>query len=294
MKRILPIILCFFLYLPLAIGDEVDNGLPYTATEQIKNHTRAMINAGIPSEEAIQMTRMMIENRFQQQNILQAQQTLMNTVKQGLPKDPVMNKAYEGIAKNVPAGKVVQAMEKVHNRYSYAYRKANQHAKDPGRVQNLGNSIAEGLTAGMTETDIERTIEKLEQRTRQMTQARIEALTEETFLSLKLMARRGVSSQEAAEVVCQALKQQYSVQEMKQVRHSFMMHSMNTDPTKLAHQFAHNIRQGGRPGDSGSPGGSGSSGSPGGSGSSGGPGGSGGSSGSGGPGGSGGSGAGKR
>ncbi|PQP34671.1 hypothetical protein C6A37_06570, partial [Desulfobacteraceae bacterium SEEP-SAG9] len=260
MKKILPIILCFFLYTPLAMGDEVDNGLPDTATEQIRIHTRAMINAGIPGDEAIKMTRMMIKNRFQQQNILQAQQALMNAAKEGLPKEPVMNKAYEGMAKNVPEDSVVQAMEKVRNRYSYAYRKAIQLTKDQGRMQNIGNTIAEGLTAGMTETDIERTIEKLEQRTRQMTQTRTEAFTEESFLSLRTMARRGVSSQDSADVVCQALQQKYSIQEMKQVRHSFMMHSMNTDPTKLAHQFVYSIRQGGRAGDSGGPGGSGDSG----------------------------------
>jgi len=284
MKKILLMILSIFFFASLAWGDEVDNGLSNMATEQIRIRTRAMINAGIPSDDAIKMTRMMIQNRFQHKNTLRAQQIVMDTAKKNLPIEPVMNKAFEGIAKNVHENQVIQAMEKTRNRYSYAYSHAREFTNKRGRTDNIGNAIAKGLAAGRTEKDIERTTERLQERTRQMTRTRAEILAEESFLALRTMARLGVSSKMAADTVCQALQQQYSAKEMKQMHHSFMTRSMSTNPAKLAYQYTHAIRKGVRAGNldtnqTGKPtqndhtGGSGSSDGSGGSGSSGGHGG---------------------
>ena len=248
MKKILLIILSIFFFASLAWGDEVDDGLSNMATEQIRIHTRAMINAGIPSDDAIKMTRMMIQNRFQQKNTLRAQQIVMDTAKKNLPIEPVMNKAFEGMAKNATENQVIQAMEKTRARYSYAYSHAREFTNKRGRTDNIGNAIAKGLAAGMTEKDIERTTERLRQRTRQMTRTRTEILAEESFLALRTMARLGVSSKMAADTVCQALQQQYSAKEMKQMHHSFMTRSMSTNPAKLAYQYTHAIRKGVRAG----------------------------------------------
>ena len=244
MKKISLIILSIFFFASLAWGDEVDDGLSNMATEQIRIHTRAMINAGIPSDDAVKMTRMMIQNRFQHKNTLRAQQIVMDAAKKNLPIDPVMNKAFEGIAKNAHENQVVQAMAKTRDRYSYAYSHAREFTNKRGRTGNIGNAIAKGLAAGMTEKDIERTTERLRQRTRQMTRTRAEMLAKESFLALRTMARLGVSSKMTADMVCQALQQQYSTQEMKQMHHSFMTRSMNTNPAKLAHQYAYAIRKG--------------------------------------------------
>ena len=281
MKKISLIILSIFFCASLAWGDEVDDGLSNMATEQIRIHTRAMINAGIPSDDAIKMTRMMIQNRFQHKNTLRAQQIVMDTAKKNLPIEPVMNKAFEGIAKNALENQVIQAMEKTRNRYSYAYSHSREFTNKRGRTDNIGNAIAKGLVAGMYEKDIERTSESLQERTRQMTRTRAEILAEESFLALRTMARLGVSSKMAADTVCQALQQQYSAKEMKQMHHSFMTRSMSTNPAKLAYQYTHAIRKGVRAGNldtnqTGKPtqndhtGGSGSSDGSGGSGSSGG------------------------
>jgi len=71
-----------------------------------------------------------------------------------------------------------------------------------------------------------------------------EELAQESFLSLRDMARLGVSSKIAKDVVCHAYNQQYSAQEMKRLRHSFMRHSMSTNPVKLANQYSHAISHG--------------------------------------------------
>ena len=58
------------------------------------------------------------------------------------------------------------------------------------------------------------------------------------------MARLGVSSKAAKDVVCHAHDQKYSAQEMKQLRHSFMNHSISIPPAKLANQYSHAISRG--------------------------------------------------
>jgi hypothetical protein len=248
MKRILPIILVVFLCVLPAWGDEVDDGLPDKATEQIRTRTRAMINVGIDKDEAVNMTRMMIQNRFQNRNTLRAQQIVIDATKKGLPAGPVMNKAFEGMAKNVPEDRVVQAMEKTRDRYSNAYRYANEFTQNRKKANDIGNALAQGFAAGMAKGDVERTMERLRERTRQMTRTRTEELANESCLALRTMTRRGVSSEVAADVVGMALQQKYTAQEMKQMHHMFMTRSMNVDPNKLAQHYAYAIKQGVRAG----------------------------------------------
>jgi hypothetical protein len=147
MKKILIVIFGIFFFASLAFGDEVDRDLSKIANEQIRTHTRAMVNAGIHRDEALKMTRMMIQRNYQNQNTIRAQQILIATVKESLPVKPVMNKAFEGIAKNAPEDLVVQAMEKTRYRYSIAYKHARQITKNTNRMHNIAKAIAEGFTA---------------------------------------------------------------------------------------------------------------------------------------------------
>lgn len=244
MKKLLIIILGVCLCSSLAFGDELDPKLSTIGNEQIRVHTRAMINAGIPDDEAIKMTRLMIQNNYKDQNILRAQKILIDTVREGLPDKPVMNKAYEGIAKNVQEDRVVGAMEKTRTRYSVAYRHARSITQNPVRVNDIGKTIAEGLTAGINNKDAYQIMESLQNSTRQMTRNNTEAFAEEIFLSLRDMARRSVLSKIATDVVSKALEHEYSVEEIKQMRHSFISRSMNFDPTILAIQYGHDIEHG--------------------------------------------------
>jgi len=244
MKKLLIIILGTCLCSSLALGDELGHRLSTIGNEQIRVHTRAMINAGIPIDEAIKMTRLMIQNNYKNQNILQAQRILIDTVQGGLPDKPVMNKAYEGIAKNVQEDRVVEAMEKTHERYSVAYRYARSITPNPVRINDIGKIIAESFTAGINNKDAYKIIESLKNSTQQMTNNNTVAFAEEIFLSLRDMARRSVLSSIATDVVSKALKHQYSLEEIKQMRHSFVSRSMNIDPTVLAIQYGHDIEHG--------------------------------------------------
>ena len=244
MKKLLIIILGICLCSSLAFGDELDRRLSTISDEQIRVHTRAMINEGTPSNEAIKMTHLMIQNNFKDQDTLRAQKIIIDTVKEGLPYRPVMNKAYEGIAKNVQEDRVIEAMEKTRMRYSVAYRYARSITQNPVRVNSIGKTIAESLAAGINNKDAHQIMESLQNSTRQMTKNNTEAFAEEIFLSLRDMARRSVPSKIATAVVSKAMAQQYAVHELKQMRYSFITRSMNVDPVKLAIQYGHDIEHG--------------------------------------------------
>ena len=169
MKKLLIIILGICLCSSLAFGDELDRRLSTIDNEQIRVHTRAMINEGTPSNEAIKMTHLMIQNNFKDQDTLRAQKIIIDTVKEGLPYRPVMNKAYEGIAKNVQEDRVIEAMEKTRMRYSVAYRYARSITQNPVRVNSIGKTIAESLAAGINNKDAHQIMESLQETIVQIT-----------------------------------------------------------------------------------------------------------------------------
>ena len=88
-------------------------GLSQQAMESVEQQTREMSELGIPKAQARKMLTLMNQNRFEKQNIVRAQQVVMNTAKAELPTEPVMSKAIEGMAKQAKEQQVIAAMETV-------------------------------------------------------------------------------------------------------------------------------------------------------------------------------------
>ena len=250
MKKIAIILMSILIFTANAQGDEVDNDLP-TASEQIKARTRDMINVGIPNREAINMTRMMVQNRFRQEQTIRAQNIAINAKKNELPVGPIMSKVSEGIAKKVPDDFVVQAMETTLSRYAFAYEKAKSVTKDQDRVEKIASAIAGGLSAGMKAQDIDTIMGRIKERSAVMNPNHVEALALETFLATRTMARMGVSSKAATDVVCQAHQHSFNVREMKQVRNSFTDHATRANSGEMANQYAQEIGRGEKAGNLG-------------------------------------------
>jgi len=228
----------------VAFGDEVDKALSNIATEQLRASTRQMIRLGVKSDDAIGMTRVMLENRFRQENALRAHETIIRAKEEGLPVEPIMNKAHEGIAKRVKEENIIQAMETVRSRYAFAYEKAREVTQDQAQIRRIGNHIAEGVTAGMTDSDIHRIMHQLKFRSRQMMSAQRIGLATETFRAVREMARFGVSSELATEVAYEALRHQYSSDQMARMRQAFISHSRNTSPHIVAEGYSGAIQRG--------------------------------------------------
>ena len=279
MKKISLIISILFCLTSLAFADEPE-GLSQQAMESVEQQTREMSELGIPKAQSQKMLTLMNQNRFEKQNIIRAQQVVINTAKAELPTEPVMSKAIEGMAKQAKEQQVIAAMEIVRSRYAHANRLAKSLSDDKKSIDTMTKAAADSLAAGMKTEDMEAVVAQLQvqTRTRQQTRNKTEddKLAIQTMQTTRTMARLGVHSSEVSDTLCQALQNRYTHQEMKQLRHQIAKQAHQASAQQIASRHAGSIGKGGNtgPGNSSS-GGSGSGGS--GSGSGGGGSGSGGS-----------------
>ena len=236
MKKILIICMAIFFCAAVASADPVEQGLPETAGEQVINSTNQMLNQGFNTENVINMTRQMLANNFKQQQILQAHAILMNAQKQGLQTEPIMNKAHEGLAKQVQAKAVVHAMEQVRSRHAFASKQAKAITNDRAKINQMAAILAGSMAAGMNNEDADRIMQVLQKRTRNMTRAHAEDLAMQTFMTTRMMARLGMHSQAVGDSVCEALQQGHNAQEMHNMRNTIMANSR--------HSFSENFSKG--------------------------------------------------
>jgi chorismate mutase len=222
MKKILIICMAIFFCAAVASADPVEQGLPETAGEQVINSTKQMLNQGFNTENVINMTRQMLANNFKQQQILQAHAILMNARQQGLQTEPIMNKAQEGLAKQVQARAVVKAMGKVLSRHEFAAKQVKAFTKDRAKMNQMETILAGSLAAGMNHEDAERIMQVLRERTGNMTRAHAEDLAMQTFMATQMMMRLEMQSKSVRDSVCQALQQGYNAQEMNRMRNTIM------------------------------------------------------------------------
>ena len=299
------ILTAFFLifWVPMGFADVVDDSLPPGTRQELKESTRQMMQAGVNSDDAIRLTRSMLQNNFTIESTLRAQQVIINAHQQGLPMQPLENKVFEGITKDVKAERIVQAMETVLVRYSFAYERAAMLSQQKAEISSLGNTLAAGLAAGLNNQDASEICSNIQGRAQQGDSVRQSDLASETLTAARDMARLSVASKTVADVLVHALQKGYSAEDMQDMRTSFMSQSRSTSPQKLAKSYSEAIQHGkaihglessagkghhgGSRGGGGGGGSAGSGGSGGGGGSVSGPGGSGGGGGSGGPGGGG-------
>ncbi len=243
MKKLLIMGLAILLCATGAWADTVDRQLPETAAEQVKSSTRQMINQGFNPENAIDMTRQMLANNFSQQQVLQAHAILMDAQKQGLQTEPIMNKAYEGLAKQVQAEAVVRAMAQTRSRHEFAFRQARTMTDDRTKADQMASVLAGSMAAGMTHEDADRIMQNLRERTRNMTRAHAEELALQTFMTTRTMARLGMQSESAGDSVCQALQQGYSAQQMHDMQNRVMANSRHSDSESFPGSHGFNAGQ---------------------------------------------------
>jgi hypothetical protein len=267
MKKVFIICMAIFFCAAVASADSVEKGLPETATERVKNSTKQMLNQGFNAENVIAMTRQMLANNFREQHVLEAHAILMNARKQGLQTEPIMNKAYEGLAKQVQARAVVQAMEQVRSRHAFASKRAKAITNDKSKINQMTTILAGSMAAGMIHEDADRIMQALQERTRNMARAHAEDLAMQTLMTTRTMARLGMHSQAVGDSICQALQKGYGAQEMHRMQNTMMAkagHSFSEGHSRDAGQQGGQGGMGGHGGDSGGGHGGGSGGGSGG------------------------------
>ena len=243
MKKVFMVIMTIFFCTAVAWADTVDRELPETTPVQIKNSARQMVDQGLNPEEVVKMTRQMLANNFREQQVLQAHAILMNARRQGLPTEPIMNKAYEGLAKQVQGEAVVKAMEQVRTRYEFASKQASAISNNKARINQMTSALAESMAAGMNDEDAQRIMQVLRERTRNMAQAHSEELAMQTLMTTRTMARLGMQSRSVGDSVCQALQQGYSAEQMHNMRNTIMANSRHSYSESFSEDHGSNAGQ---------------------------------------------------
>lgn len=284
-----------FLLASTVFADVVEQSLARMPAP-IKDRTRAMIQNEVSSEEAIQLVHAMNADRFQEEQILKAQGIVLEAQNRGLPTKPVINKAFEGMAKQVAPERILQAMEAVSSRYAFAFEQARSLTRADEPIGRLGNMLAESLSAGLKEQDASQIISQLQGRSTKTNQGQIEEIAAACLAMARDMSRLGVSSSLSSQVISSALSNGFSAASITGMHQSMLAQSQTHSAQSVVQGLAHGMQQGqstqglgGTTGGQAGHGGQGNSGgSDGGAGGGGGAGGSGGGAGGGGAGGGGG------
>ena len=142
----------------------------------------------------LKLTRAMQQNKFNEQQIQLAHALMIEAKNSGMPVQPLMNKAFEGMAKSVPPSLIVNAMETVQSRNAFAFQRAAKLSDDKSRTENLGRTLAAGLAAGLSKEDADKIIGKIQQRAGSMNADQAYSLALECFQTARDVSRLGVSS----------------------------------------------------------------------------------------------------
>lgn len=279
-----------FLLVSPVVADTVDHGLAQLSAA-VKDRTREMIQKGMAGEDAVQFIQALNANRFQEDQILKAQAIVLEVQGRGLPAKPLINKAFEGMAKQVPPERTLQAMGAVSSRYAFAFEQARSITQNAEQIGRLGNMLAESLAAGLKEQDASRIINQLQAQSPKLNQNQLDELAAACLAMARDMSRLGVTSALSSQVISNALANGLNAASIAGMHQSMLAHSQAHSAQSVAQGLAHGMQQGQpTPGLGGMTGGQAGQGGQGGSGGSGGGGGSGGAGGGSGGGGAGGSG----
>lgn len=244
-KKILLVLSLTFFLPAVSFADILDEELPADTPLQVKEKARQVIRLGIENKGVVKMTQTMLQNRFSNQEMLDAYEILGEAKKNGLPEGPIMNKLHEGIAKHVRSRNIIMAMEKVQERYKTAGDLAQSMSRDREQSRNLTRDIAESMTAGMNGNDVSKIGEMLKARTRDQSGNGTAELAEQTFKTVKTMARIGIESESAANIIQDALQQGYNPDRMIKLKKAFISQARSrTNPSDLAKYFSRGIRAG--------------------------------------------------
>jgi hypothetical protein len=227
-----------------ALGDAIDDGLPANSPAGVKNSARQAIQYGLEPQSLVKLTRAMLQNKFNEQQVQRAHALMIEAKNSGMPVKPLMDKVFEGMAKSVPPSLIVNAMETVQTRDAFAFQRAAQLSHDKSRTENLGRTLAASLAAGLSREDADKITQMVQQRAGSMNTDQAYSLAIECFQTARDASRLGVSSQAVTGMVTAALAKGFNHEDMHALHSSFVNQSRQSEPQNLARGYTAAIQAG--------------------------------------------------
>jgi len=232
------------LFATAAQCDEIEDSLPPNSPEAVKASTHQAIQKGLEQEDVVKLTRAMLQSKFNEQQIQLTHALMIEAKNSGLPVQPLMNKAFEGMAKNVSPPLIVGAMQTVQSRYAFAYQQAALFSKNKSHTANLGRALSSGLAAGFSKEDADKITKILKQRAKSMKTDQAYSLALECFKTARGISRLGVSSKSVTNMLAGALNKGFNHQDMRAMRSAFMTQAQQSQPQELARSYSAAIQEG--------------------------------------------------
>ncbi len=240
---------CFVCFIPfLSFADEVDKGLPSDTSSKIKESARQLIQLGVEPGTVIKMTKSMIADSFTEQQVISGHELLVKAKHQNIDEESIINKLHEGIAKNVAAENILQAMEKVRARYEVANTYIQGLKTDEEQSKAMARQMAECMAAGMDKSSMNKIVEMLQQKTKNASRDEASKLNEKTLETTRTMARSGVDSKDIVDVMNNALKRNYNSGQMEKLGNSFLAQARGSySASEVARIYSAAIKNGATP-----------------------------------------------
>jgi hypothetical protein len=212
---------------------------------RVQKSLDALREAGLDSSRIRSLTKRMIEAGVPTEVIVRVHQALLETRRQGLDIAPVIQKAREGLAKNVLDARLPEAMDQVRSRQETAERIGRSIEPHDNRWrERISQAVYDSLAAGLTRDDVDLLLDKLRQRSQNSDRKQIHPLAEETFAATRDLTRRGVRSQTAVQVAVRALDSGYGANDLMALRKAFNQKAQTGRADELAGNWASAIRKG--------------------------------------------------
>ena len=232
------------LFATAAPCDEIEDSLPPNSPEAVKASARQAIQNGLEQENVVKLTLAMLQNKFNEQQIQLAHAMMIEAQNSGMPVQPLMNKAFEGMAKNVSPPLIVGAMKTVQSRNTFAYQHAARFSKNKSHRANLGRALSAALAAGFSKEDADKVTKMLQQRAESMKSDQVYSLALECFKTSRDVSRLGVSSPNVTNMVVGALNKGFNHQDMHAMRNAFMTEARGSQPQELARSYSAAMQEG--------------------------------------------------
>jgi hypothetical protein len=252
---VLACVFMLFSQAPGWAGNGVGGKLPEKG-DALKVLESTMADTGATKEEGERMVKMMEAANFSAASVMSVRRVMMETAGAGVPVGPVIHKAFEGMAKNMPEESILRALEKTRTRYVFAFQGARSFAKSKDDVRKLAYVMADCMAASVVEKDMDQITEQIRKRNRDDVKSGVD-LAEQSFLLGRTMARMGVPSGKVRDVLCVALINQYTWKEIRELHQRFARQALTGSPSRLADECAGAIAGGARIHDMDYPGGHG-------------------------------------
>jgi hypothetical protein len=232
------------LFAAAAQCDEIEDSLPPDTPPEIKASARQAIQNGLDPKNVVKLTRSMLQNKFDEQQVQLAHTLMIKAKNSNMPVQPLMNKAFEGMAKNVPPPLIVSAMERVQSRNEFAFQRAARLSRSKSQTANLGRALSDALAAGFSKEDADKITQLLQQRSQSMKSDKAHSLALECYNTARDVSRLGVTSPAVANMLAGALNKGFSHQDMLAMRSAFMTQAQQSQPQNLARSYSAAIQEG--------------------------------------------------